>query len=252
MQMLLILAGALFAQATCQPSARAIFLGQTGAIAPTAAQQCTAPRPVEPPTAAKKANTNPTGITRGSAPATGPTVVKVANAIRNEDISKMSALKFWIELIKPNGEKERVTTDRVFHSGERFQIHLESSVTGRLSVYQRTPNGSLELLFPDRAVDAGDNLVKSQVETLIPPKGRIKFDDTPGAETMVIVLNPLISTSGTQVAAEAVPSQEQVRSVLQTASTRGFVLESDNQPGKEAEYAASTGTVALEIKLKHQ
>src|SRR5438093_5694946 len=250
MHILFVLAIAgLEAQATCQPSARAIFLTQTGAI-PPAAGQCVAPTTVRP--SQDKKGTSTDIAKKTNPPATGPTVVKVSNTIPSQDISKMSALKFWIELIKPNGEKERVTTDRVFHSGERFQVHVESSVTGHLSVYQRAPNGALELLFPDRVVDTGDNLVKAQVETVIPPKGRIKFDDVPGTETMVVLLNPAAGSSGNQVATEPVPSQEQVRTILQTASTRGFVLESDNQRGKEAEYAASTGTVALEIKLKHQ
>src|SRR5438128_1105867 len=130
MQMLLILAAALVglgAQGTCQPSARAIFLGQTGAIPPAAAQrdQCVMPTPPVRPPRAKKGAPNPTS-TETSPPAIGPTVVKVSNTIPSQDISKMSALKFWIELIKTNGEKERVTTDRVFHSGERFQVHVES------------------------------------------------------------------------------------------------------------------------------
>jgi len=183
-------------------------------------------------------------------------IVKVSNPVSANELANMSAMMFWIELVKPNGEKQRVTTDRIFHSGETFQLHVESSVTGRLLVYQRDADGSKQLLFPDQTVYAGDNLVQAKVETIVPSAGKIKFDNRPGTETLYMVLTPGDRRrTEQQVTAGAVQVQEQVQAAdrnIETASTRGLVLEANNQPGKEAEYVASTGPITVEINLRHQ
>jgi hypothetical protein len=248
-------------QTTCHPSARAIFLGQTGAIPPSAAEQpanCREKAKVEAPkpTSVKKKVSVPASAKRRQEADSDATIVKVSNPVSFADLPNMSAMMFWIELVKSNGEKQRVTTDRIFHSGETFQLHVESSVTGRLLVYQRDSDGSKQLLFPDQAVYAGDNLVQAKVETIVPSAGKIKFDNRPGTETLYMVLTPGDRRpTEQQVTAGAGPVQEQVQTAdrnIETASTRGLVLEADNQRGKEAEYVASTGPITVEIKLRHQ
>jgi hypothetical protein len=94
------------------------------------------------------------------------------------------------------------------------------------------------------------------VETIVPSAGKIKFDNRPGTETLYMVLTPGDRRrTEQQVTAGAVQVQEQVQAAdrnIETASTRGLVLEANNQPGKEAEYVASTGPITVEINLRHQ
>lgn len=182
-------------------------------------------------------------------------IVKISNPVPVQDISRMSALMFWIELVKPGGEKERTTTDRIFHNGERFQLHVESNVTGRLVIYQRNPHERDHVLFPNPTVYAGDNLVEAKVDTVVPSAGKIKFDNTPATETLFLVLTPAKGQLPGGISAGPVASKDVIQIAqrsVETASDRGLVVEADTQPGAQAEYAASTGPVAIEIKLRHQ
>jgi hypothetical protein len=167
----------------------------------------------------------------------------------------MSAMMFWIELVKPSGEKQRVTSDHVFRSGEKIRLHVESNVTGRMSVAQIDPKGGSQVLFPDPRINAGDNLVTARVETAIPPAGFFRFDNEIGTERLIVILTPGQGKSAdTQLAAGATLDEaktvEMARSVV--TSSRGLLLEAVEEPGHAAKYVAASGPIRLEIKLKHQ
>lgn len=245
----------------CQASARAIFLGEQGAIAPSPGCEASvvaeakksspkAPSPKEaatnrPPTGPQKtaSGQSPTGST--------PQIIPVSAT----GAGTMSAMMYWIELVKASGEKQRVTSDHVFRSGEKIRLHVESNVTGRMSVAQIEPRGGSQVLFPDPRINAGDNLVTARVETAIPPAGYFRFDNEIGTERLIVILTPGQGRSAdTQVVAGAILDEaktvEMARSVV--TSSRGLLLEAVEEPGQAAKYVAATGPIRLEIKLKHQ
>lgn len=92
------------------------------------------------------------------------------------------------------------------------------------------------------------------LDNVILTTGNIKFDNGPATETLLMVLAPGNgSPSGQQVAAAFATTKVQMETIecsIETASTRGFVLEADSQPRREAECAAWTAPVAVQIKLE--
>lgn len=248
----------------CRPSARAIFLGEQGAIAPgpgceasgvAEAKKSTTKAPAVKETAANRlpsgSKKTPPAVT-GQPPKGSTSQIIPVSAT---GAGPMSAMMYWIELVKPSGEKQRVTSDHVFHSGEKIRLHVESNVTGRMSVAQIDPKGGSQVLFPDPRINAGDNLVTARIETAIPPAGFFRFDNETGTERLIVILTPgQGKTPDTQVAAGATLDEaktiELARSVV--TSSRALILEAVEEPGQAAKYVAASGPIRLEIKLKHQ
>lgn len=210
-------------------SARAIFLAKEGAIPPCPAMQ----------EARAKGNGSKPVHAGGAQP--GPSV-------------EISALKYWIELFGPGGEVQRVTTARRFHSGERIRLHFESNVAGRLTIAQKKPDGSSQVLYPDPKVNRGDSFIAAKTDTAIPPNGAFHFDNETGTDQLLVFLEPGMASSGeNQVAAGGSLNEDQTGEMVQQVQrTRGLVLESDEKAGQTAQYAAAPGSLALLIKLIHQ
>ena len=241
----------------CRPSARAIFLGEKGAITPApgcessvdeaagkaSAKETASPRP---PAGSKKA----TPPNQKGQPQQHPTgIVPVASVLG----TPMSAMMYWIELVKPSGEMQRVTSDRVFRSGERIRLHFQSNVTGRVMIAQIRPDGSSQVLFPDSRVNAGDNLIQAKVETAIPPSGHFRFDNETGTDRLMVFLHPGASPpgdgqtkAGTVLGADE--TMELTRNIL--SAKRGLILETDARAGEQ--FVAAPGSVAIEIQLRHR
>src|SRR5258708_2864539 len=97
-------------------------------------------------------------------------------------------LKYWIELVRPDSpEILQVNSTRVFHSGERIRLHLESNVDGRILLVQKASNGSLQTLFPDPKINGGDDHIKAMTDTAIPSgNGWFIFDNSPGMESITV------------------------------------------------------------------
>jgi len=231
-------------------SARAIFIGDKGAIPPGCAPAEAVPQnPQKTETSGKRPpvkNTDSQGpVTKPSQPA--PVPVSYPG-------SEMSAMMYWIELVQPNGETQRVTTDRVFLSGERIRLHFQSSIAGRLTIAMVRPDGSSRVLFPDSRINAGDNLIQAKVDTPIPPSGYFRFDTETGTDRLMVFLHPgITSGSDRPMTAGSILDRDQTTELARNISSkRGLILETVDQPGHSAQYVAAAGVVALEIRLKHQ
>src|ERR1700760_4686336 len=80
-----------------------------------------------------------------------------------------TGLKYWVELVQPDSSQLlRVNATRIFHSGERIRLHLQSNVEGRIMLFQLNSDGTSQLLFPDRRLNHGDNHIQAGTDTAIP------------------------------------------------------------------------------------
>jgi len=191
-------------------------------------------------------------------------------------------IKYWLELIQPgSAEITRVNSTRIFHSGEKIRLHLETNVNGRVTLLQLGQDGVVgHVLFPDARINQGDNYIQAGIDTPVPSSSAwIKFDNHPGIERMVVLLAPANRQLPDQMPSPAsvLPQQEfaaggelapdkaaAVMAMVEKGS-KGLVLEVDNQSEKPASYAVLTSiekpekpsakpkdALAIQIQFRHQ
>ena len=121
-----------------------------------------------------------------SVSATTPTTQRPGN---HSSPATLLALRFWVELLRGDPRSPGMPTapDTRFHSGDRVRLHVESNVSGYLTLYQLGTNGAASRLYPDPE--------KGEVAYELPPdEGRaipagtswFRFDDQPGIEHLLV------------------------------------------------------------------
>jgi uncharacterized protein DUF4384 len=99
-------------------------------------------------------------------------------------------LRYSILQDKPGSERQEIDPERVFHSGERFFLSLESNDSAYLYVILKASQGTWEVLYPDPDIDHGNNRLTAKSPVLVPsPSNPFVFDENPGTEKMFIVLS---------------------------------------------------------------
>jgi len=172
--------------------------------------------------AAKSANTSKKKTSRKE-PA--PSVTQTA---------EVSGLMYYVELVSPKGEASRVTTDRVFRTGERIRLHVVPSIDGQIVVYQRAPDGRNVVLFPDPQSAVGNPVVTKGADTVLPsPTAWFRFDGQQGIEELTIVLLPRTSADPQR--------QQQVASIATELASlvsggKGLLVETDKTGAEQATY----------------
>ena len=210
------------------------------------------------PTSGAASSTPP--VSPGHTPAPARPVVNVRN----------TGIMYYVELIKPSGEKVRVTTSRTFHTGDKIQLHVQTNVDGRLVIVQKQKDGSSQVIFPDKRVNGGSNTLHARADTIVPSEDSwFKFDDNPGEEHILMLLTTEAAYEQVRqdVAAattDAKKADELSRNIAQHRTDRGLVLQVDDKADKPATYVVSTNStappttagigtvVATEIVLNHQ
>lgn len=199
-----------------------------------------------------------------SKPAAKKSQAKPASAAAPVQRAASAGLMYWVELLKPSGEAVRVTSDRVFHSGDRIRVHLTGSVDGDVIVYQRDARGQAVQLFPDARVNEGSARVRKGTSTIIPSVSSwFKFDDQVGTERLLIVLKPeaLSPAPGPSavVAAAADDVHRDYDQLRPAGGSKGLVLETDAASSEPATYIVRSGSagkpvdpISVEIVLKHE
>lgn len=196
-----------------------------------------------------------------SAKTSGQTAAAATNA----------GLMYYLELVRPSGELLRVTSNHVFHSGERVRIHFTSNVGGHITIVQRQPNGTSQVLFPDTRIHAGDNRIYPNQDTVVPgEKGWFKFDANAGEERLMVFLASDSDSNGYQniKAGDTVSSAKTLQlasNVEQQRGSKALFVEVDEKSDSPATYvvrpashtqsspsAAAPATIATEIVLNHQ
>ena len=175
-----------------------------------------------------------------------------------------TGLMYYVELIEPRGEVLRVNSTRVFHSGERIRLHFTSNLDGQITVVQKKPDGSSQVLFPDQRINGGNNLIKANIDTVLPSDlAFFKFDEKSGQEHLMVLLTAVRAES--EKIASSPPTGDkaaQIASLItQESGSKDLFVEVDNSAQKPATYVVTSigpdsklphGVVAVEIVLNHQ
>ncbi len=99
-------------------------------------------------------------------------------------------VRFWIQEVDDHGKVvAEVEVGRVFRSGDRIQLVVESNTEGYLAVVQHGADGRAGLLFPARESDLGADRIRAGVKVVLPdPRHSFTFDQEAGTERLLIVL----------------------------------------------------------------
>jgi hypothetical protein len=99
-------------------------------------------------------------------------------------------VSYWIELTGRDGSKQRVTTDRVFRSGDRIKLTLTANRPGYLYLLNIGSSGRSRMLYPHARMRPEENYIQANTAVEVPQGGAIRFDDTVGEETLLLMLSP--------------------------------------------------------------
>jgi len=78
---------------------------------------------------------------------------------------------------------------QVLDQGDEVRFRLTSNMDGRLYVYNRTPEGRSELIFPDGA-SSTENRLEAGQEFLMPEDGAFGIEGPPGHDLIYWVVSP--------------------------------------------------------------
>jgi|SRR5581483_4271717 len=100
-------------------------------------------------------------------------------------------LRYSILQVDDRDRAEEVDPNKVFRSGDRVQLKLESNDGGYLYVVLQGSMGDWSVLFPSAEIRFGNNLMLSGRPVMIPGEefGDFKFDKDPGTEKLFVVLS---------------------------------------------------------------
>lgn len=162
-----------------------------------------APAVAQSPTAGQDGTGGPAGakaLFYGSSGATVPSSAPVRQAPARR--SDFMGVRYWIDLVEANGQLRRVTTDHVFRAGDRIRLNVQSNREGYLSLLNLGSSGRATPLFPPVGQDGA---VLANQTYQVPASGFLRFDSTPGEETIVLLLSPTPLAGGSAISAGPAP-----------------------------------------------
>lgn len=198
----------------------------------------------------------------------GPTVIAGSsevdsNAGKKSEIVKTEkylGISYWIDLLDSDGKLTRVSPTKTFSSGDRIKLIIESNRNGYLYVLNIGSSGNSHVLFPNPGVKS--NLITAGLPYAIPFKTYMRFDSTPGEETLLIMLSPRpVENFGPSTPASGPLDNQQTNQVIQMARATGakdIVLENDSLGPAPATYAVApvssleSKAITLQVKLVHK
>jgi hypothetical protein len=93
-------------------------------------------------------------------------------------------------ILKRSGDGQvEISTDTVFHAGDRIRLAVETNDDGYLYVVNRGSSGTWKLLFPSPEIKDGDNRIGRRTRYEIPSGYTFTFDEQAGEEKLFIVLS---------------------------------------------------------------
>ena|ERR1700754_1135357 len=94
-----------------------------------------------------------------------------------------------------NGLAIRVDPEHVFRKGDRVRVLLETNTDGYLYIFNKTNDGPVIMIYPDKDLDEAGNYIKAHIPWEIPSgaadEERLRwlvFDEYPGNERLFFVL----------------------------------------------------------------
>ena len=168
------------------------------------------PRPSRrrPKTTQAKASGNASvavGTTKTSVAVSADTKVKTEGPSAEKLKNQKLGLGLTLFTREANGMSVRADPARVFRSGERVRVLLETNTDGYLYIFNTTDGGNPVMIYPNAELDEGGNYLQSHVPFEIPSstasEERLRwftFDKNAGAERLFFVFTreplPLIPT----------------------------------------------------------
>ncbi len=207
----------------------------------------------------------PTVRPAGPNPASAPTKVPA-----------ITGLMYYFELLQPNGELIRVNSSRVFHSGEKFRLHVTTNIDGRLTILQSQNGGRFEELFPSPKLPESAPFVRKGIDTVLPAPGAwFKFDERSGDIQLLMMLS---AESGVPIVASSAPPSHQTGTASASAEvdekigamrafeqlqrgSKALRIETDSSPrdafevrlvDSEKDRRVPPGKVVVELKLQQR
>ena len=177
-------------------------------------------------------------------------------------VPAITGLMYYLELVSPNGELIRVNSTRVFHSGEKFRLHVTSNIDGWLTILQSQGGAKFEKLLPAVSLPGSASNVKKGADTILPAPGAwFKFDEQPGEIRLLMMLTAEPTANASQVASSQVITSDGMRALEQAQrGSKALLIETSDSPkdGFEVQLVNSTqdsklppGQIVVEIKLQH-
>jgi hypothetical protein len=157
----------------------------------------------------------------------------------------MMGVRYWVEVVDARGGQRRATSDQVFRAGDRIRLHVTSNRDGYLTLVNLGSSGRTTVLFP-QASAGSTNFVKAGTDYAVPPGTYLRFDETPGEETLVLALSPVPA-----------PVPNAATALKMSQGAKDLVTEVDSTSPQPATYAvgpvrADAGSIAIQIKLTHR
>ena len=94
-----------------------------------------------------------------------------------------------------NGLAVRVDPEHVFRKGDRVRVLLETNTDGYLYIFNKTNDGPVIMIYPDKDLDEAGNYIKAHIPWEVPSSGAdeerfrwLVFDEFPGNERLFFVL----------------------------------------------------------------
>jgi len=201
----------------------------------------------------------PTVVT-GSTVAKSGTGNQTGNHPAAPKTEKYMGVTYWIDLLDANGNLTRVPSTRVFSSGDRIKLNIESNQNGYLYVLNIGSSGNSHVIFPNAGVNS--NQITAGLPYTIPFKTYMRFDNNPGEELLLIMLSPTpLGNFAPSLPAYGPLDNQQTDQVIQTAQAKGakdIILEDDVTGPAPATYAVApvssleSKVITLRVNLKHR
>jgi hypothetical protein len=145
------------------------------------------------------------GTTNASVAAGAKTELKTEAVAAEKPKAQKIGMGLTLFTRDSNGLSVRADPSRVFRSGERVRVLLETNTDGYLYIFNTTDGGTPVMIYPDAELDEGGNYIQSHVPFEIPSstarEERLRwftFDKYAGAERLFFVFTrdplPLIPT----------------------------------------------------------
>lgn len=155
--------------------------------------------------------------------------------IQNPSEKKNIGLTYSIELIR-DGKVASVDSRFPFKSGDQLRFHVQSNTDGYLYIAMKEGSrGDSAILFPPPG-NSENNQIKAGQDIIIPAKGVLEFDDTPGNELVKLVLSAK-KLEGTELSQYSRSVLITPKQKAQTISTQ-YLLEFASGDGSSAQFSS--------------
>jgi len=139
---------------------------------------------------------------------------------------------------------------RVFQTGERVKLQVESNVDGYLYIFMKGSSGKETLIYPDDRINNGRNEIRSWQKVTVPANGWFQITEQAGEDSLLLVVSrtPLLN----EAERKAKDDERTILAMRQRlpSETRDFEFVTDDDPPKTAGGAAEPSAFVVNTNLK--